>query len=451
MNRKLICSLAVLVGGWLAGSGPSYAQQHDREARIAKALPNELSAKLVLPVAPSAGAERENSASLPTSESSAMPAGSVGCGDKPVCYQHNRFHPTEWSQWPGEEEPWQVGYQERPHPTHHQHSDSASHMHLACDACDASSWYFEGGLIALERSRWEGSELVFNAGNPVIDHNDLNSNLELGGMFTVGKRGCDSSEFEITGFWVSGMDSSKTARGAFALTMPVFNPPFSFDDFGTNVSLIDLDYDTDVGGFEVVCRRWCLADSCCEVDGAACCDEHADHSWGMPVSVGLECGLRYLFIDEDFSIYSQFGPAPAPTGFQDFIYRTSAENHLLGPQIGVRLVTSRWHGFDLMFTAREMLALNIIETNASLRELTGNVAFNRGRDEVEFAQLTEVGGFIRWHYGSFEVRGGYQLLWINGYAGAVDQFNRNLGQPGQFDDENGVLLHGPALMFGIHF
>jgi hypothetical protein len=243
------------------------------------------------------------------------------------------------------------------------------------------------------------------------------------------------------------MNLASSGRGPFNVNLPVFDPPFGFDDFGNDASLIAVRYATHLSGFEVLWRRWNLLgcnDPCC---GTSCSRRH-----GCPVSGGLELGLRYLNIDEDFSVYSQFGPLPAPTGFQDFWYRTSADNHILGPEIGIQLRSCPWLCFDVLFCSRFAVAANFVDTTASLRDLSPRAAFNKSRDDVSAAQVFDNSIYLRMRPGHhIDVRAGYQLLWVNGYAGASDQFSRDLGRPGQFDADNAVLFQGPAILIQINF
>src|SRR5262245_52079319 len=160
---------------------------------------------------------------------------------------------------------------------------------------------------------------------------------------------------------------ANSGRGPFNVNLPVFNPPFGFDDFGNNASLISVKYQTDMSGFEVLWRRWNLIgcnDGCC---GTRC------SGGGCPISGALELGVRYLNIDEQFSIYSQHGPLPAPTGIQDYTYRTTADNHIVGPELGIQLRSCPWLCFDVLFCSRFALAADFIDTNARLREFSHNV------------------------------------------------------------------------------
>jgi hypothetical protein len=314
------------------------------------------------------------------------------------------------------------------------------------DCADDHPWFFEGGLVALQRERWEGGQFMTKGTTDLISKDDFQSRLEWGGRFSAGTRCWDCAELEITGFWVSGMNKSSTGQGPFNVNLPVTNPPFSFDDFATDASLISLEYATDLGGFEVLWRRWNLLpchDYCC---GTSCSGDTCI------VSAGLEFGLRYLNIDEDFSIYSQAGPLPSPNGFQDFRYITKADNHIIGPEIGLQIRTCSWLGFDLLFSSRFAVGANFIDTEASLQERLGQVAFDRSRDEVSCAQVLDTSFYLRLRLAHhLDVRVGYQLLWVNGYAGASDQFSKDLSRAGQYDSDNGVLFQGPAMLIQVNF
>jgi hypothetical protein len=321
---------------------------------------------------------------------------------------------------------------------------------LYTDSCfdcpDEACWFLEGGPIALMRERWEGGPFLTKNGHTLLDKDDLESALEWGGRLTAGTRCSDCSEFEITGFVVPNMHMASSGRGLFNVNLPVFNHPFGFDDFATNASLVAVEYSTDMGGFEVLWRRWNLLGCCDPCCGTACSGKTTS------VSAGLELGLRYLNVREDFSIYSQAGPLPGPNGFQDFVYRARANNHIVGPEIGLQARSCPWLGFDILFSSRLTLAANFITTDATLGELTGVTAFDKNRDEVSFAQVWDNSIYLRLRATAhLDLRVGYQLLWVNGYAGASDQFSPNLAKPGQLDDNNGALFHGPAMLLQISF
>jgi hypothetical protein len=350
----------------------------------------------------------------------------------PTTHSIAKYYPTQWRTW-DEHAAFNVG--------------QSAPCEDGCMECpDGDIWYFQVGPIALQRIRWEGGTFLTRDGDAVLATDDFESRLEWGGRFSVGKRCWDCSEIEFTGFTVPDMNLSTTARGASSVSAPVFNAPAGFEDFATDASLVGVAYQTDLSGFEVLWRRWCLF-GCEDAYRNTRCSGHIHAMLGS-----LEIGVRYLNIDEQFSVYSQLGAAPAPTGLQDYRYRTSADNHIFGPEIGVQLRTIPWLGFDVLFCSRLSLAVNFIDTSASLRELSPQLAFRESRDEISFAQVWDNSIYLRLRPGHhLDIRAGYQLLWINGYAGASDQFNRNLSQPGQFDDNNSVLFQGPAILMQISF
>jgi hypothetical protein len=215
--------------------------------------------------------------------------------------------------------------------------------------------------------------------------------------------------------------------------------------------LIAVDYETDVGGVELMLRSWnVLGDPCgCTGCGGWCSGQSLGK---IPLSVALGVGVRYLNIGEEFSVYSQFGPTPSPTGLQDYLYHIDAENHLVGCQVDLLANTSSWNDFDFVFSLKGMLAANFISTDVSLREFTGALAFDESQDEVAFAQAVSAGAYLRWRpFQCVDFRAGYQVLWVNGYAGASDQFSHDLSQPGHFDDENSVLFHGPSMVLTVMY
>ncbi len=299
-----------------------------------------------------------------------------------------------------------------------------------------AGWYFRGELLWRQRDRWEGSGLVVSPAG-VISSENLDSGVELGARFVIGKQVGDGTEWELQGWWVDDLTRSQQLSGPFNVNMPVYNHPFSFDDFGTNVSYIDVDYETDTAGLELIKRTWthpCSAPTDC----------------GSSLRFATEYGIRYLNIDDDFSIYSQYGPAPAATGFQDFDYVTNADNHILAGMLGVVGSYELMPGLEARAFLRTSAGINIIDTDVLLRERTGNTAFSKDRDETEFSYIVETGLYGLWRFHeNFEIRAGYELMYLVGYAGGYDQFSFNLAQPGQYDDDNSVIFHGAFLSLGI--
>lgn len=302
---------------------------------------------------------------------------------------------------------------------------------------DLRGWYFRGDLIWLQRNRWEGSTLATSGSGGVIDADDLDSQMEIGAKFTIGQHLGPEQQWEVSGWWVSDMGRSRELAGPFNVSMPVYNHPFSFDDFATNVSYLDIDYLTDVAGVEGIKRTW-LSSPCTSLP----CTQ--------PLRIGTEIGLRYLNVDEEFSIYSQYGPAPAAGGFQDFDYMTDTDNHIIAGMFGLVTAWDVCPGVRIEGLIRYSSGLNIIETHARLKERTGNVAFSKERDDVEWSHIIETGITGTWRFHEhMAVRAGYQMLYLVGYAGAVDQFAFNLAKPGQYDDDNSIILHGPMLGFEL--
>lgn len=302
---------------------------------------------------------------------------------------------------------------------------------------DLRGWYFRGDLIWLQRDRWEGSTLATSGSGGSIDAEDLDSQTEIGARFTVGQYLGTDQMWEVSGWWVSDMGRSRELAGPFNVNMPVYNHPFSFDDFATDVSYLDIDYVTDVAGVEGIKRTW-LTPGCSALPCAG------------SLRVGTEIGLRYLNVDEEFSIFSQYGPSPAPNGFQDFDYLTDTDNHIIAGLFGIVGAWDIYPGLRVEGLLRYSSGLNIIETHARLKERTGNVAFSKERDDVEWSYIVELGIMGTWQFHEhMAVRAGYQMLYLVGYAGAVDQFSFNLARPGQYDDDNSLILHGPMLGFEL--
>jgi hypothetical protein len=326
-----------------------------------------------------------------------------------------------------------------------------------CARTDTYCFHLRNEVLAWWRERWEGGKFVERNGDTVIDRQDFDSKAAGGSRLALALYCGDCTELEIGGFWISNFQSGAQSRGENNLNMPVFGAPLGFEDFGRDASRIRVEYESRLAGFDLTLRHW---------DPGSCSDpRHYAHRHEtvmlgcVPLAVALECGLRYLKVDEDFSVLSQAGPVPSPTGENDFRYITLAKNHLLGPQAGIQVDTGNVHRLDFAFSLRGMIAANFVHTDVRLNEkknalldVPGAVAFDENRDEVSFSQVLEAAALLRWQpCSAIEVHVGYQALWINGYAGAPDQFNRDLSEPGQYDDDNSVLLHGWVVGLEITF
>ncbi len=290
-----------------------------------------------------------------------------------------------------------------------------------------------------------------NTNTTFMSASDLDYNYDPGLQATVGMRLGDSLGVEFTYFGV--FDGSASA-------VAVTPNPAAFLTFGGNLvgnAFVDMDrvdvtYSSWINSFAVnfPCCSGCEECGC----GEDCCDEGCTISGvSRGSNVGSQSmtwfsGFRYLDLGEELNMSTQrlvLGPEP-----EHGRYDVRTSNHLYGAQLGGRYRrTYGRFGWDTTGTAG-IFGNDAQQTqtvtdfpNVPLRNITSNssgVAFVGDANLSGIYRLSDV----------WNLRAGYNVMWIKGVALAPDQLNFNFADPqggSQMDNDGGMLLHG--VNFGI--
>lgn len=224
--------------------------------------------------------------------------------------------------------------------------------------------------------------------------------------------------------------------------------PVEFTYFGTHewesTMAIDAVDELDSGMSPVTDGAWISADAMSaqytsELHNAELNLLHCNCS-----ALTLIGGLRYLNVDESFRLAS----IDATDG--NGLLTIDTENHALGLQIGALLEheTCRWR-FGL--SAKGGVFGNLSESDLFLFDSNysglDSVAVSVEQDDEDIGFIGELNLTANYHLcGGISVRGGYQVMWIDGVALAAEQVG-NGAAPGAFqapsiDSDGSVLYDG---------
>jgi hypothetical protein len=261
----------------------------------------------------------------------------------------------------------------------------------------------------------------------VLDTDDLNlddaSGFRVTGAYLVGP----GTNLELTYFGTFNWASAAQVTGPGNL-YSVFSA-FGSDPFGgfpetDAANLQRIDYSSALNNAELNLRhRWTSAN--CVLHG----------SWLV--------GARYVALDEDFGYFTQ-------TNLGEMNYLVTTENDLIGAQIGTDMffcVSPRFKiGGEVeagVYGNHARQRTNVTATlSPSLHELERD-------DDVAFVAEAGAIGLFRLTP-RLTVRGGYQLIYIDGVALAVENFNTEspfTARQAFLDDGGDVFYHGVTLGF----
>jgi hypothetical protein len=224
----------------------------------------------------------------------------------------------------------------------------------------------------------------------------------------------------------------------FPGSLGAVNVPADFDRVWT-------DYSSSVhsGELNLVCCCGCCSDPCGKGKG-----DGAKGGCGNLYCRTFEwfVGFRYLNLREHLQIYGERGQTTTTgNGLESSIYDIRTSNNLYGPQVGARV--RRW-GRKLGWEATGKAGIFGSDTQQEqyildypgfeLRPLT-----SASDDGVAFVGELNLTGIYRLNE-TWNLRAGYNLMWITGVALAPDQldFSGELPAGNQISSSGGVFLHG---------
>lgn len=282
--------------------------------------------------------------------------------------------------------------------------------------CPPPPWTVKAGAVILQRTRPTPTRLIadVNTGETVLDASDFDFNWEAGPDIAV-IRSINSGLGAIEARYFSINDSQATKSLYADVWIPTV-PPLVSDGW------VDIDamYSSRLYSAEINYRHNPANDFC----------------WLV--------GFRWVQFDENLELDS-YSPLNEATIVFD------AENQLYGGQIGLD-----WRIFDRggPIAVNSVFKAGVFGNSASnsflLRQDTGpSFRASDAANQVAFVGEIDITAVYRWT-DHIALRGGYQLLWVEGVAVAADQVAAtNLITENGIDTRGGVFYQGALV--GIDF
>ncbi len=285
----------------------------------------------------------------------------------------------------------------------------------------------------------------------LLSTSDLDFNFDPGLRATVGMRLCEGRALEFSYFGLFEGNASAIAE------KPNPNAFLTFPDNLTGNVFVDMNrtqvkYSSWLNSFELnlpCCCGCCDQCACAEVRDDCGSGEVRDDCGRGPVrcrSFEWFAGFRYLNLGEELNISAQ---KVVDGRVEDGTYNVRTANHLYGGQLGARM--RRWRdrlGWEASGKA------GIFANDAQQKQLvtdfpnfplrptvsssSGGVAFVGEINVSGLYRLTDV----------WNLRAGYNALWIEGLALAPDQLDFNFASATggtRLNNGGGLFLHGVNL------
>jgi hypothetical protein len=281
-----------------------------------------------------------------------------------------------------------------------------------CHCCCPPLWTAQAGAIILSRS--SRSALLLEdtvTGDPLLDASDFSSPWAAGVEFAIRRQLDDCRALEVRFFEVDGLNADETVT-----TSPIWNFPTNPPLFGLGVATIDASYATRLYSTEINLRR-------------------ASSDW-----LTWLVGFRWVELYEDLAFDADFGGNAALVEF-------TTANRLYGGQVGADAVL--WDNgsalrVDGIFKAG--LFGNAGSQDFGVTQAIGP-AFTSEDSQGQVAFLGEIDfvGVYQWT-DNIALRGGYQLLWLEGIATAPDQVAAlDIINASGIDTTGSAFYHGALL------
>jgi len=311
------------------------------------------------------------------------------------------------------------------------------------DACPSVYVQVEG-LFMMREPRFTDQPIIFdaNAGTTLVSTSDLDFNFDPGLRATVGMRLCEGPTLEFSYFGLFEGNASAIAVKPGDNSFLIFPNNLAGNVF-VDMDEVHVNYSSWMHSFE-------LNLPCC----SGCSDE-CDSGKGGDKGKGGGCsdvrsrsfewfaGLRYLNLGEELNISAQ---RIILDQIEEGSYNIRTANHLYGAQLGARLRRSRglfgWEatgkagifGNDAQQTQAAIDFPNF-PLRPSVSSSEGVVAFVGEVNLSTLYRLTDV----------WNVKAGYNVMWIEGLALAPDQLDFNFASASsgnQLRNGGSMFLHG---------
>jgi hypothetical protein len=329
---------------------------------------------------------------------------------------------------------------------------------------DPAAWYATAGYLGLFRQSLPNGAAIaldttsggVDTGNSpkttdplVANFRDVTPGYMNGIKATIGYH-CDTSAFEVSGFYMSQSTTTNTytapgSLNSFFNVGGVFlNAPLGFE--GDNGMWLQSDvmritFKTAVGSAEANYRWWLTHES--------------DFSWSL--------GVRYMNVYERLGFYSGdddltvLDAAGHPDPTRQANYQVTTSNNIVAPQLGLEwerplgCYLGPYLAFSL--TAKGAWGADFSNVDVLLQRGDGFVGFKTSRSDTLFSQIYEMGINLDIYLAErARVRVGYQMLWVVDVPTAVGQLDYDLSHTkGQTNNNGSIFYHGPMVELHVVF
>ena len=160
-------------------------------------------------------------------------------------------------------------------------------------------------------------------------------------------------------------------------------------------------------------------------------------------------GFRWMMLDEDYG-YTAFVPGGSPP--QAVGGLSSTNNNLIGGQVGLDGVLCRRGGFSIEGGVQAGIYWNLVSHDGVVASTSGVASFvSEDADQLSFQGEADLMAIYRFS-NRWAVRGGYQVMWIEGVALAPDQVSvLNTVTNTGIDVEGSPFYHGAVVDLELRF
>jgi hypothetical protein len=306
---------------------------------------------------------------------------------------------------------------------------------ICCDAC--SDVYGEVEWLFMQRVPRLGQQPIiedFNSQDTVISTSDLRFNFDPGLRATLGVRldNCRALEFTYMGLFEANTSVSATASEESLFKVP--DPLGSAEDANVfrGMDRVTVGYSSTLNSFELNLPCCCCC-TCCDCDRIYC----RSFEWFA--------GFRYINLGETLDVFAERDEIG---GTENGTYGIRTRNNLYGAQIGSR-IRRGWNRFRWEATGKAGIFGNDAYQSQYITDypdfpLRPSISAEHGQvsfvGELNFSliyKLTNVWG----------LRGGYNVMWIEGLALAPNQLDFTFTDTSGsgLNTHGGMLLHGVSL------
>lgn len=284
----------------------------------------------------------------------------------------------------------------------------------------------------------------------LLSTSNLDFNYDPGLRAMVGVGLCDGRalEFSYLGLF-SGNADAVVAQPDAASFLTIQNNLVG--NVFVNTERYDIAYSSWLNSFAANCA--CCSGCCDSIGCGECCGEPCGDSCGVSCGGGdcgqIGCqsltwfsGFRYLNFGERFNMSAQRTVGGA---IESGSYNIRTTNHLYGGQLGARV--RRTHGrIGWEGSGAAGVYLNNSEQSQSVIDFPNFTLRNVSRSEngAAFVGDVNLSGIYRLT-NAWNLRAGYNVIWIQGLALAPDQLDSDFAAAtggSNLNNDGGLLLHG---------